>query len=118
MAASDEIRKIVYVGAKLGAFAGDVLEDGEISLSDMRFFIDLLEPMSTLGEIDFGKAKEEFKLLDEVKVKELAYYFQDEFDIPQNIVECWIEETLNAVVDLYYALKNAVDVQKRHFPDF
>ena len=106
--------KVVYIAAKLGQFGGDVLE-GVIDITDLIYLKDLIDPLSLVGSIDFEQLKADFENLDRTKLEEFALLFDEEFDIPQEGVEQWMEESIAAGIDAYYAIKTLVDIQKSYF---
>ena len=110
----DQFEKVVFFGAKiLGVFANSA-QDGKASLTDLKYLKDLLEPISVIGEINLEELKLEFASLTEEEIRVLVERFKDHFDIENKTIEAWLEETVNAVMEIYFAIRNLSGVQAKY----
>lgn len=101
-----DLKDVVAFGAKFGNGIGESLsDDGKITLGDMANFMPaVLSVPAALEGIENIPA--EIKDLDEAELVELVAFVDEEFDIPQDDAEEFIEESLHvASVVLAYVKK-------------
>lgn len=77
------------------------LADGRIGFTDAIHFFEAFRKLSDAVE-DIHKVLDEAKDYDEAEKAELKQYIKDEFDIPGDMVEEYIEKGLALGIDLLY----------------
>jgi hypothetical protein len=96
----DELKDVVRLGASLGNAVGKSLEDGKVGVGDIGHFFDPLTKIGpALSGIELVPA--EIADLDPTEVDELVVMVVEEFDIPQNDAEEFIEDSIKQVASLY-----------------
>ena len=104
MAGIKELKDVVYSGLKIG----EALSDG-VGIEDIGALTSL--PAAIAGITDVPA---EIADLDEAEAEELKQYVKDNFDIPDDQLEAFIEKAVATVVQvygLYIAFKTMRDAQ-------
>lgn len=90
----------------------DALEDGKISLTELFSVAPRL--MSIPKIVNSAKASlAELKDLDAEEIREIAIFFEKEFDIPQDDLEGKIEEAIFLLSDSYAVVADGIEVFQR-----
>jgi len=75
------------------------LEDGKIDIKDALKFLAPLRKIKGAFE-GIGKIPEEAKAMDQAQIRELAEYFAQEFDLPNDQIEAMIETSVEVGLNL------------------
>jgi hypothetical protein len=93
MAGIKETKDIVTLGASLSEAVYHSLKDGRVSFGDYVNFIPVLgDLLPALGGIE--EIPGEIVDLDEAEMDELKLHFKSEFDIPDDLIEEFVENAL------------------------
>lgn len=94
MAGIKETKEVVAFAVALGNGLGNALEDGDIDFADVVDFVGVIR---TVGDAFEGLSElpGELSDLSEVEYQELKAYVEDEFDIPQDMVEGVVEQAFD-----------------------
>jgi hypothetical protein len=104
MAGIKELKDVVYAGLKIG----EALSDG-IGIEDIGALTSLPAAIAGISDVPAEIAD-----LDEAEAEELKQYVKDNFDIPDDKLEAFIEQAVETVVKiyaLYLAFKAMRDAQ-------
>ena len=86
-----ETKDVVYAGLKIG----EALSDG-VDITDVGALTSLPAAISGISDVPAEIAD-----LDEAEMEELKMFVQDNFDIPDDDVEKFVEKAISTVIQLY-----------------
>lgn len=110
-----DLEKLVGFLAELADAAGEVFEDGKLSIGDFRALNMVAEAMHGFLTLDRSKLLPEAKdLLDNpTLVQHLADLFMEKFNIPEQHATEIVKEMVPFAVDLYTTVNHAAESVKR-----
>ena len=109
----DDLKKLVAAIGSLGSVAGEVFEDGKISLTDLVSIGKLGIALSQLALIDYEKVLPEVKNLSSAEIMELHAIFADKFDMPQDALEAKVEKIFLTSQKLFAVIVEAIILFKK-----
>lgn len=96
----EELKDVVRFGASFGNAIGNSLEDGSVGIGDIVHFIDpLMKVSAAISGIE--QVPQELADLDPAEADELVALVVEDFDIPQDDAEVFVEDTLRQVAGLF-----------------
>lgn len=105
-----ETKDLIKMGAAFGEAIYEAGKDSEWTLGDYKHFLPVLgDVIPAVSGIE--KVPAELKDLDEAEKQELFSYFSEEFDIPDDLIEAFVENALETAhnvfigVDLWKQIK-------------
>lgn len=110
-----ETKEVVAFILAMTEVVFETASDGRIGLGDAFKFIGVLRKASPAIK-DISKVQAELKDLSDAEREDLAAYIQAEFDIPNSMIETYIEQSLIAalsLVDLFVAKKELLAMAKK-----
>jgi len=110
-----DLEKLVGFTAELADAAGEMLNDGHLSLLDFKALNMASEAMHGFLTIDRTKLMPELKdlLTNTQLVSSLANLFMEKFDVPETNAMAMAQEMLPLAVDLYQTTAHAIACMKK-----
>jgi hypothetical protein len=95
----DNLKKLITVGLEVPKVIADITADGKVT------FIELFNvlPIATdlIGVVkSYKEIAAEFADLDDTEREELHTFFAEKFDIPNDLVEAYVEDALEVAFNL------------------
>lgn len=106
-----ELRQLFTAAIEMGNACGLAFEDKKIGLGDIKDlmqFASALKDMAT--EVDFKMAVPEFKDLDNDEMAELMEIVEENFDIPEEMVEEKVKQIFGLALRQYQIISEAIDM--------
>lgn len=112
----ESLKKAVVAVAEVGTLAGDVLEDGRVTLWELPKLAGLGEPVSAILALPGLKLVDELSDLTQVEVDALVAAFKAKFDLPSESAELAAEEGVELALRWADLLSDTVKYGKRLAP--
>jgi len=90
----ENIKKVLSLVALLGNVAGQVMEDGKVSVDDAAQLVVLFAAMPKLADIEWSMLDDEALDISPIEIEQIKDLLVNEFDIPQDALEDQIEKYL------------------------
>lgn len=107
------MKKLIVVAADIGTALGGVLADGQVSLSDLRYAVQIISAVKGLVELDYKSLQPEIKDMDDTEKAELDAAFRARFDIKADTIEAGIEEGIALVLAAIKGISSIADLGGR-----
>lgn len=107
----ENLKKLIKAGLDFGKNAAAALEDKKISFFEAVGLIPEAFALVGVGKT-WAEVQAEIAELDETERLELKQYIADEFDIPNEKMESFIENAIQQIISL-----NALIIQFKHIND-
>jgi len=99
-----ETKELIKFASDLGEGIGKSLEDNKWTIGDIYNFVPAAQSaFAGIGGVD--QVLEELKDLDEAEKEELKDYVVEEFDIPQDEAEEYVEKAISIALDIWFFVK-------------
>ena len=107
----DNLKKLLKAGLDFGKSAAKALGDKKVSFFEAVGLIPEVFALIGVGKT-WSDVQAEINDLDDAEKAEINQYVQDEFDIPNQKVEIFIEHSLTQIISL-----NALIYEFKHIKD-
>lgn len=99
-----ELSEVVSFVCALANGIAESAKDGALTIGDAQYLFPLLSrlPSAVSG---FDKIPDELKDLDDSEIEEIKKLVQDELDLPNDVLEASIENSIEVAIQLYSLVK-------------
>jgi hypothetical protein len=104
-----ELRQLFMAAITMGNACGLAFEDKKIGLGDIHHLMAFIGAAKDLAtDVDFKLALPEFKDLDEDEMSELMEIVEENFDLPEEMVEEKVKQIFGLALRLYGVVSEAI----------
>lgn len=109
----ENLKSLTVAVAKLGVGMAGVLEDGTVTISDMKHIPAILGGLRSLSVVEYKKLLPEMKDLNDAEREELGKLFGTEFNIVNDSLEATIEQGLALLLMALQAIMTFVSIGEK-----
>ena len=111
---TEESEKLAFIAGRVLSTIINASRDGRATVGDLSYLKDLLEPIAVFGDFDQTKFELEYPNLGEPEQRYLVEKLKDSLTIVDPVLEAWIMQTIDAVMEIYFAINKLVVVQAKY----